>query len=78
MPGFTPGGMIATAAHAAHVGVRRSPKRRRSRRVRASRAAPKRRRTTKRAGSRSGGRKPKPGTKAWMAYIRGMKGKKRK
>lgn len=75
MPGFTPGGMIATAAHAAAVGVRRSSPRRRTRsRKRKVSKGGKRSRRSRRGGSR----KPRPGTKAWMAYIRGMKGKKKR
>lgn len=72
MPGFTPPGMIQTAAQqrAAGRGGARTRRPRRARPARAkARAGTKR---TKRAG------KPRPGTKAWMAYIRGKRGKKRK
>lgn len=78
MPGFIPGGAIATAAHAAHVGARRSAAPRRRRRAK-NRTKTARRRGSARRGTRARGtRRPKPGTKAWMAYIRGMKGKKRR
>lgn len=83
MPGFIPGGMIATAAHAAHVGARQSSgrarKRRRRGRARAGAARAKRRgsrRSTARRAARGGSRKPKPGTKAWMAYIRSKRKRK--
>lgn len=76
---FMPSGMIATFAQAAGLGRRgaggrgRRRKRRSSTRSTRSRAAksasPKRR-----SGSRT--KKPRPGTKAWMAYIRTKRRKK--
>lgn len=66
MPGFTPPGMIQTAAHAQSVGRRAAGGKRRARR-----AAPKVRKKKARG-------KPRPGTKAWMAYIRGKRGKRKK
>lgn len=71
MPGFTPPGMIATAAQqrAAGRGARTGGRRRKRARVKATAG-------TRRAKKRSG--KPRPGTKAWMTYIRGKRGKKRK
>lgn len=76
MPGFTPGGMIALHAQAQAIGgARRSPARRaRKRGKRKARSTSK----SKRISSNRTRRKPRPGTKAWMAYIRGMRGKKRK
>lgn len=65
---FLPPGVIATFAHAATTAMRPRKRRRKSKTAKAPRA-----RKTKRA--RNG--KPKPGTKAWMAYIRGMRGKKK-
>lgn len=75
MPGFLPGGLIQTAAQAFAIGGarRNSTGRRRRKRVRAGSSAGRRKRAKKSAGGRRT-RKPKPGTKAWMAYIR----KKRK
>lgn len=66
MPGFTPPGMIQTAAQARTAG-RGGP--RGPRRTRARRRAPKARKAKKRTG------KPRPGTKAWMAYIRSKRRK---
>jgi hypothetical protein len=61
MPGFTPAGMIQTAAQARAAGKRvRTRARQRVARVKA-------RVTTRKAKARG---KPRPGTKAWMAYIR--------
>lgn len=73
---FIPGGMIATAAQAAAAGMRgrRTGSRRRKRAKSKRKSAPKR--ASGRRSSRS--RKPRPGTKAWMAYIRGMRGKKKR
>lgn len=73
---FLPTGMVTTFAHAvAHraatkalggAGLQRKRKRRRK-----TSTAKKVRKAAK-----SGVRKPKPGTKAWMAYIRGKRKKK--
>jgi len=69
MPGFTPPGMAQTAAHAKVSGRRvRTARRRRSKPARARATAGTRRK-------KSG--KPRPGTKAWMTYIRGKRGKKK-
>lgn len=81
MPGFIPGGMIATAAQAAAAGVRSRPRgTRRSRKRKGSKAG--KRSRSSRAGAkrraRNSGGKPRPGTKAWMAYIRGKRGKKKR
>jgi hypothetical protein len=71
---FIPGGMIATAAQAVTAGrsrgsrVRRAGRRRKRSAAKAGRSAPR----------ASSARKPKFGTKAWMAYIRGMRGKKKR
>lgn len=75
---FMPSGSIATMAHAATLGVRGRASRagtRRRRKKKSARTSPGTRRKSA-AGRRSG--KPKPGTKAWMSYIRGMRKKKRK
>jgi len=75
---FLPGGMIQLAATAATArrGVRAVGRRRSTRtkkiRKRARKAAARGR------GRTAGKRKPKPGTKAWMTYIRGMRGKKKR
>lgn len=71
MPGFLPGGLIQTAAQAFAVGGRRSSSTGRRRKKR-SRSRTRKGSARKSSGTRA--RKPKPGTKAWMAYIR----KKRK
>jgi len=73
---FLPGGLIQTAAQAQAAG-RGMRSRTSSRRKRKANGA---RKTSKRArkASTTRGRKPRPGTKAWMTYIRGMRGKKRK
>lgn len=71
---FLPAGAVATIAHAASLGMRGGARRRKKRRGKTR--AKGTRRKAKRASS--GSRKPKPGTKAWMAYIRGKRGKKRK
>lgn len=71
MPGFLPGGLIQTAAQAVAVGARRrssSTGRRRRKRTRGVRAAGTKRRSRTRSARRTS--RPKPGTKAWMAYIR--------
>jgi len=78
---FLPGGLLQTAAQATAAGrgmrSRRSSPRRRKKSS-ASRAGGSKRRKA-RGSARTAGRKPRPGTKAWMAYIRGMRrGKKRK
>jgi len=73
---FLPGGLIATAAQAQTAGrgrPRTGGARRRKKKTRTTRGAAK-----KRARSSGGKRKPKFGTKAWMAYIRGMRGKRKK
>jgi len=68
MPGFTPPGMIGTAAQQRTAGRSTTRRKKRTKRAGAARRAkPKR---AKRAG------KPRPGTKAWMAYIRGKRKKK--
>jgi len=72
MPGFTPPGMIQTAAQQRAAGRGRTGTRRKKRKTARSAA---RRAKPKRA-ARAG--KPRPGTKAWMAYIRGKRGKKKK
>lgn len=74
MPGFLPGGLIQTAAQAVAVGGMRSRSTGRRRRRRAS----KRTGTTRRKRASGSKRKPRPGTKAWMSYIRGMRRKRRK
>jgi len=75
---FLPGGMVQLAATAATArrGVRAVGRRRRTRtkKKRARSGSAKRSRSSGRAGKR----KPKPGTKAWMTYIRGMRGKKKR
>jgi hypothetical protein len=65
---FLPPGVIATFAHAATTAMR--PRKRR-------RKAKTKSRTGKRKTKRAKSGKPKPGTKAWMAYIRGKRGKKK-
>lgn len=80
---FLPGGLIQTAAHAAAAGVRRAVRstgRRRKRRSSRATLTVRRGRTTVKAssGSRGSRSKPRPGTKAWMSYIRGLRGKKRR
>lgn len=73
---FLPAGIIATAAHAA---AARVPGSRGSRRRKKRRATMRSRSASRRTKSRSNSRgKPRPGTKAWMTYIRGLRGKKRK
>lgn len=75
MPGFLPGGLIQTAAQAVAVGGMRSRSTGRRRRKRRSAATRTGRATRKRRASGAArSRRPRPGTKAWMAYIR----KKRK
>lgn len=74
---FMPAGSVATMAQAATLGRVRRGGVRRKRKSKTSAT----RRTKKRSARRSSSssrRKPKPGTKAWMAYIRGKRGKKRK
>lgn len=62
---FVPPGMIQTAAQNAAAGRRMGMRRRRApRRAARARAAPRKRRG-----------KPRPGTKAWMAYIRSKRKK---
>ncbi len=74
-----PPGLLQTAAQAFAAGtrsaVRRATggKRRKKRRSAAQNTRPA---VRKQATGRSS--KPRPGTKAWMAYIRGMRGKKKK
>lgn len=70
MPGFTPPGMIQTAAQERVAGRRARTGARRRKRASARATA-----TTRRPKKRNG--KPRPGTKAWMAYIRGKRGKKK-
>lgn len=72
--GFLPPGLIATAAQAAASGARSigsaiSPRRRRKS---GKRRKSKARRSS--SGKRRG--KPRPGTKAWMAYIRSKRKKR--
>lgn len=67
---FLPNASFATFAHQAVLG--RGGARRKKRRKKARAARPAKRKT------RSGTRKPKPGTKAWMTYIRGKRGKKKR
>lgn len=68
---FMPQGIVATFAHAVAnraargAGIMRRRKRRK----------PKSTRQKVRAAAKSGTRKPKPGTKAWMAYIRSKRKK---
>lgn len=87
--GFIPGGLIATFAHATTLGTGRRSRRagkRRKRRTSTGRrtiglAAPRTRSASSARssnGAKRGRGKPRPGTKAWMAYIRGMRGKKRR
>jgi hypothetical protein len=70
---FVPPGMIQTPAQAQTAG-----------RARAAGSRPRRSRRTKRTSSRTTAKaarrrgKPRPGTKAWMTYIRGKRGKKKK
>lgn len=71
---FLPAGAIATFAHSASLGARGGMRRRKKRRSKTTSA----RRAKKRAKSGTRRGKPRPGTKAWMAYIRGKRGKKRK
>lgn len=70
---FIPGGMVATFSQGVALGRRRATSGRRRRKKKT--ASPKRRRKSA-SGRRSGGRKPRPGTKAWMAYIRGKRKKR--
>ena len=70
MPGFTPPGMIQTAAQQRAAG--RSSGGRRKRRARSAGKRTKR----KKAGRAKRAGKPRPGTKAWMAYIRTKRKKK--
>lgn len=64
---FMPQGIVATFAHAVAnramrgAGIQRRRKRRKGKRSTRQKV---------RAAAKSGTRKPKPGTKAWMAYIR--------
>lgn len=80
MAGWIPGGAIGTWAQSVHLGGARSrgKKRRRTRRgsKRSARSASLTSGTRRRKKRSTG--KPKPGTKAWMAYIRSKRGKKRK
>jgi len=72
---FIPGGMIATAAQAVAAGRVRSAGTRRRRKKKSKRTSGSTRRAS---GARRSRGKPRPGTKAWMTYIRGMRKKKRK
>lgn len=72
---FLPGGLLQTAAQAQAAGRRNGMRTGRRRKKRANGARKRTRRASngaRRAGTR---RKPRPGTKAWMAYIRGLRRK---
>lgn len=75
---FLPGGLLQTAAQAQAAGRgMRAP--RRTRRTGKARKMRTRAASRKTRGLRTGRKsRPRPGTKAWMSYIRGMRGKKRK
>lgn len=71
---FLPGGLLATAAQATAAGNRRIGSTRRKRRGKKRSSARKARSGKRKSTSRG---KPRPGTKAWMAYIRTKRKKKR-
>lgn len=75
---FLPQGLVATAAQAAARPQRRAIRRgaRSAKRQFPGRTARKNIRREKRSRLRAT-RRPRPGTKAWMAYIRGMRKRKR-
>lgn len=75
--GFIPSGAIATFAQMTSLGRAKTGTRKR-RRKRSTRASKRTRAATGTRKTRSSRGKPRPGTKAWMAYIRGMRGKKKR
>lgn len=68
---FLPTASFATFAHQAVLG-RGGTRRKKRRKAKAKRATKARSQKVRARG------KPRPGTKAWMAYIRGKRGKKKR